>query len=138
MSNTIDFNKLREKISVLVGPPTFSGGKKQKPVLNQQFFAKLADEVYKPIYEKTEEEFYIYSPETGLWEHQNTATMLERLSDLMMRFANATGDSFVNSKRDVNTIRQILSFMKSDQCCGREMHSRVKIRTSRLFIAATA
>lgn len=120
MSNTIDFNKLREKISVLVGPPTFSGGKKQKPVLNQQFFAKLADEVYKPIYEKTEEEFYIYSPETGLWEHQNTATMLERLSDLMMRFANATGDTFVNSKRDVNTIRQILSFMKSDQCCGRE------------------
>ncbi len=120
MKNELDFDVLREKITVQVGPPTFSGGGKQKPVLNQQFFAKLADEVYKPIYEKTEEAFYIYSPENGLWEIQNTSTMLERISDLMMRFADATGDTFVNTKRDAGTIRQILSFMKSDKCCGRE------------------
>ena len=117
---TIKFDALREKITVQVGPPTFSGGEKQKPVLNQQFFAKLAVEVYNPIFEKTEEEFYIYSPETGLWEIQNASTMLERMSDLMMRYASATGDSFVNSKRDASTIRHILSFMKSDKCCGRE------------------
>ena len=116
----LNFDVLREKISVQVGPPTFSGGEKQKPVLNQQFFAKLADEFYKPIYEKTEEAFFIYSPENGLWEIQNTSTMLERISDLMMRFADATGDTFVNTKRDAGTIRQILSFMKSDKCCGRE------------------
>ncbi len=116
----LNFDALREKISVQVGPPTFSGGGKRKPVLNQQFFAKLAVEVYNPIFEKTEEEFYIYSPETGLWEMQNTSTMIERLSDLMMRFANAIGDSFIHGKRDVATIRQILTFMKSDMCCGRE------------------
>ena len=81
----LNFDVLREKISVQVGPPTFSGGEKQKPVLNQQFFAKLADEFYKPIYEKTEEAFYIYSPENGLWELQNTSTMLERISYLMKR-----------------------------------------------------
>lgn len=75
----LNFDALREKISVQVGPPTFSGGGKRKPVLNQQFFAKLAVEVYNPIFEKTEEEFYIYSPETGLWEMQNTSTMIERL-----------------------------------------------------------
>ena len=117
---TIKFDALREKLTVQVGPPTFPGGEKQKPVLNQQFFAKLAVEVYNPIFEKTEEEFYIYSPETGLWEIQNASTMLERMSDLMMRYASATGDSFVNSKRDASTIRHILSFMKSDKCCGRE------------------
>ena len=117
---TIIFDALREKLTVQVGPPTFSGGEKQKPVLNQQFFAKLAVEVYNPIFEKTEEEFYIYSPETGLWEIQNASTMLERMSDLMMRYASATGDSFVNSKRDASTIRHILAFMRSDKCCGRE------------------
>lgn len=117
---TIKFDALREKLTVQVGPPTFPGGEKQKPVLNQQFFAKLAVEVYNPIFEKTEEEFYIYSPETGLWEIQNASTMLERMSDLMMRYASATGDSFVNSKGDASTIRHILSFMKSDKCCGRE------------------
>ena len=116
------FDVLREKITAQVGAPIFSGGSgnKEKPVLNQQFFAKLAVEVYNPIYEKTEEEFYIYSPETGLWEPQNASTMLERMSGLMMRYASATGDSFVNSKRAASTIRQILSFMRSDQSCGRE------------------
>ncbi len=117
---TINFDALREKLTVQVGPPTFSGGEKQKPVLNQQFFAKLAVEVYNPIFEKTEEEFYIYSPETGLWEIQNASTMLERISDLMKRYADAIGDTFVNTKRDASTIRHILSFMKSDKCCGRE------------------
>lgn len=90
---TIKFDALREKLTVQVGPPTFPGGSgnKEKPVLNQQFFAKLAEEVYKPIYEKTEEAFYIYSPENGLWELQNTSTMLERISDLMKRYADAIG-----------------------------------------------
>ena len=122
MSEIINFDVLRERISAQVGAPTFSGGSgnKEKPVLNQQFFAKLAEEVYKPIYEKTEEAFYIYSPENGLWELQNTSTMLERISDLMKRYADALGDTFVNTKRDASTIRHILSFMKSDKCCGRE------------------
>lgn len=120
MSEKINFIELRAKIAAEVGAPSLAGGNKEKPVLNQLFFAKLGDEVYSPVYEKTEEEFYIYSPETGLWELQNASTMLERMNDLMMRFASATGDSFVNSKRDVSTIRQILSFMRSDKCCGRE------------------
>ena len=102
MSEKEKFDVLCERISVQVGPPTFTGGEKQKPVLNQQFFAKLAEEVYKPIYEKTEEAFYIYSPENGLWELQNTSTMLERISDLMKRYADALGDTFVNTKRDAH------------------------------------
>ena len=104
MSEKINFIELRAKIAAEVGAPSLAGGNKEKPVLNQLFFAKLGDEVYSPVYEKTVEEFYIYSPETGLWELQNASTMLERMSDLMMRFASATGDSFINSKRDVSTI----------------------------------
>lgn len=120
MTDETMFAELREKITVQVGPPTFPGEKNQKPTLNQLFFAKLAVEVYGPIYEKTEEAFYIYSPSTGLWEIQSRSTMLERVGDLMRRYAAATGDTFVDSKRDASTIRHILDFMKSDGCCGRE------------------
>ena len=120
MKTNPDFAELRKQLSQQVGPPTYSGGSKKQPTLNQQFFAWLGKEVFDPIYEKTEETFYMYSPETGLWEPRSTATMLAKISDLMMRYANATGDTFVNSKRNVGTIRDILNFMKADSCCGRE------------------
>ena len=35
----LNFDVLRERISVQVGHPTLTGGEKQKPELNQQFFA---------------------------------------------------------------------------------------------------
>lgn len=111
-----DFEELRRKLIPQVGPPTYPGGNKRQPTLNQQFFARLAKEVFNPIYEKIEELFYIYSAENGLWEPQDTPTMLERISLLMMRYANETGDTLVNSKRDVGTINNILNFMKADTC----------------------
>lgn len=90
-----DFEELRRKLTPQVGPPTYPGANKRQPTLNQQFFARLAKEVFNPIYEKIEELFYIYWAEYGLWEPQDTPTMLERISLLMMRYANETGDTFV-------------------------------------------
>ena len=126
-----DFERLRAILSQQVGPPTYPGVNKKQPTLNQQFFARLAEEVFRPIYEKTEETFYMYTPGTGLWEPQNTATMLDKISDLMMRYANALGDSFINTKRNVGTIRDILNFMKADSCCGRE---NAFVRKGEIFI----
>ena len=126
-----DFEELRRKLIPQVGPPTYPGGNKRQPTLNQQFFARLAKEVFNPIYEKIEEMFYMYSPETGLWEPQDIPTMLALISLLMMRYANETGDTFVNGKRDVGTIRNILNFMKADSCCGQE---NVFVRNGEPFI----
>ena len=129
--NLPNFEELRRKLSCQVGPPTYPGDGKKQPTLNQQFFARLAEEVFRPIYEKTEETFYMYSPETGQLEPQDTSTMLAKISELMMRYANATGDTFVNSKRNVGTIRDILNFMKADSCCGRE---NAFVRKGEIFI----
>ncbi len=46
--------------------------------------------------------------------------MIDRISILMMRYADETADSFINRKRNVGTIKSILRFMQADACCGRE------------------
>lgn len=116
----IEFDALREEISAQVGPPVFETGENGKAFLNQQFFAKLAVEVYNPIFEKTEGAFYLYAPESGLWVRQDEPAMIYKLSLMMMDFAEETSDSFINSKRTVGTIKSILRFMQADECCGRE------------------
>ena len=116
----LDFDVLREKISAQVGDPTFTDGETKKPELNQQFFARLAAAVYKPIFEKIEGAFYLYAPDTGLWVRQDEPAMIDRISLLMMRYAEETSDSFINRKRNVGTIKSILKFMQADACCGRE------------------
>ena len=93
MKNELDFIGLCERISVQVGPPTFTAGEKQKPELNQQFFARFAAAVYKPIFEKTEGVFYLYVPETGLWVRHDEAAMIDLICLLMKRFADETEDS---------------------------------------------
>lgn len=114
------FEVLQEKISAQVGPPVFENGEKEKAFLNQQFFARLAAAVYKLIFEKTEGAFYLYVPESGLWVRQDDASMIDRVSLLMMEFANEMEKSDINSKRNVGTIKSILKFMQADACCGRE------------------
>ena len=116
----LNFDVLREKISVQVGPPTFTAGEKQKPELNQQFFARFAAEVYNPIFEKTEGAFYLYAPKTGLWVRHDEAAMIDLIGMLMKRFADVTSDSFINTKRTVGSIKSIMKFMEADTCCGRE------------------
>ena len=87
------FEVLQEKISAQVGPPVFENGEKEKAYLNQQFFARLAAAVYKLIFEKTEGAFYLYVPESGLWVRQDDASMIDRVSLLMMEFANEMENS---------------------------------------------
>ena len=118
MSET-NFDELCEKITAQVGSPTLIVGDKQKPVaLNQHFFARLVAEVYNPIFERTEKTFYLYSPETGLWEPQDEPSMIDLISTLMMRFAQEKGDAVINAKRGVGVIKHILEFMKAKKCCG--------------------
>ncbi len=120
MSEKEKFDVLCERISMQVGPPTFTGGEKQKPELNQQFFARFVAEVYNPIFEKTEGVFYLYEPETGLWVRHDEAAMIDLISLLMKRFVEETSDSFIQTGRNVSTIKSILKFMQADACCGRE------------------
>ena len=110
----LNFDDLRERISAQVGDPTFTDGETKKPELNQQFFARFAAAVYKPIFEKIEGAFYLYAPETGLWVRQDEPAMIDRISLLMMRYADETSDSFINRKRNVGTIKSILRFMQAD------------------------
>lgn len=120
MSEKEKIDVLCERISVQVGPPTFTVGEKQKPELNQQFFARFAAEVYKPIFEKTEEVFYLYAPETGLWVRHDEAAMIDLIGMLMKRFADVTSNPFINTRRTVGSIKSIMKFMEADACCGRE------------------
>ena len=115
-----DYDVLRREISVQVGPPVFETGENDKPFLNQQFFARLAAKVYDPIFEKTEGAFYLYVPESGLWVRQDEPAMIDKISLMMMDFAEGMSDTFINSKRTVGTIKSILRFMQADACCGRE------------------
>lgn len=108
-----DFLSINTKLVQHVGPPTFSGGKIRQPVLNQQWVAALCKEVCKPIYDKASSAFYIYNPGTGVYESQTTAEMVALISQIMMQYAHACEDPFVDSKRDVATIRHILEFLKA-------------------------
>lgn len=108
-----DFASIRDKLMPIVGPPAFSGGDKRQPVLNQQWVAYLCQEVLKPIFDKTSGAFYIYNPNNGLWESQSVPEMLALISSLMMRYATACGDFFVNSKRDAATIKHVLEFLQA-------------------------
>ncbi|MBO4492686.1 MAG: hypothetical protein J5944_15155 [Lentisphaeria bacterium] len=118
MNKKPDFEAIRQKLKPIVGPPSFPGGKNRQPVLNQQWVAALCKEVCEPIYDKASGSFYIYNPDNGLWESQTIQEMLTLISELMMQYANACGDSFVDSKRDAATIKHVLEFLKAN--CSEE------------------
>ena len=118
MVKKLDFQGIKEKLMPVVGPPAFPGGKNRQPVLNQQWVAALCQEVCEPIYDKASSSFYIYNPDTGVWECKTTAEMVALISRIMMQYAHALGDTFVDSKRDVATIHNVLEFLKA--ACAEE------------------
>ena len=118
MVKKLDFHGIKEKLMPVVGPPAFPGGKNRQPVLNQQWVAALCQEVCEPIYDKASSSFYIYNPDTGVWECKTTAEMVALISRIMMQYAHALGDTFVDSKRDVATIYNVLEFLKA--ACAEE------------------
>ena len=69
----------------IVGPPAFPGGKNRQAVLNQQWVAALCREVCEPIYDKASSAFYIYNPETGVWERKTTAEMVALISRIITK-----------------------------------------------------
>lgn len=118
MKKRTEFAAIREKLKPLVGPPAFEGGKNRQPVLNQQWVAAFCKEVCEPIYDKASGAFYIYNPDNGLWECRSTPEMLALISGIMMQYANACDDFFIDSKRDAATIKHVLEFLQAD--CAEE------------------
>ena len=49
------------------GDPIILNDSGQVNGVNQQCFAALFEKIYKPIFETTEDCFYLYDPSTGLW-----------------------------------------------------------------------
>ena len=70
------------------GDPMILNDSGQVTGVNQQCFAALFEKVYKPIFETTEDCFYLYNPSTGLWTVTSKEVLMNKLSLLMKDYAN--------------------------------------------------
>ena len=81
------------------GDPMLLNDSGQVTGVNQQCFAALFEKVYKPIFETTENCFYLYNPSTGLWTVTSKEVLMNKLSLLMKDYANFIASSRVCDKK---------------------------------------
>ena len=80
--------------------------------VNQQCFAALFERIYKPIFETTEDCFYLYNPSTGLWEITSKEVLMNKLSLLMKDYATFVATSGIIAYRKVPIFSNILTLLR--------------------------
>ena len=70
------------------GTPMILNDSGQVTGVNQQCFAAMFEKIYKPIFETTEDCFYLYGPSTGLWMVTSKEVLMNKLSLLMKDYAS--------------------------------------------------
>ena len=81
-------SKEMEELVEEYGEPMILNDSGQVTGVNQQCFAALFEKIYKPIFETTEDCFYLYNPTTGLWAVTCKEVLMNKLSLLMKDYAN--------------------------------------------------
>ena len=61
------------------GTPMILNDSGQVTGVNQQCFAAMFEKIYKPIFETTEDCFYLYDPSTGLWVVTSKEVLMNKL-----------------------------------------------------------
>ena len=80
--------------------------------VNQQCFAALFEKIYNPIFETTEDCFYLYNPSTGLWINTSKEVLMNKLSLLMKDYANYIEARGIVNHRKVPILSNILTLLR--------------------------
>ena len=104
-------NEMKELIEEY-GDPVILNDEDQVIGVNQQCFAALFEKIYKPIFETTEDSFYLYKPSTGLWTVTSKEVLMNKLSLLMKDYANFIGNSDIVAHRKVPIFSNILTLLR--------------------------
>ena len=94
------------------GEPVILNDDEQVTGVNQQCFAAIFANVYKPIFETTEDCFYLYNPTTGLWVVTSKEVLMNKLSLLMKDYANFFGIDGIIAHRKVPIFANILTLLR--------------------------
>ena len=94
------------------GEPMILNDSDQVTGVNQQCFAALFEKIYKPIFETTEDCFYLYNPATGLWAVTSKEVLMNKLSLLMKDYANFIHASGIIAHRKVPIFSNILTLLR--------------------------
>ena len=94
------------------GDPMILNDSGQVTGVNQQCFAALFEKVYKPIFETTEDCFYLYDPSTELWTVTSKEVLMNKLSLLMKDYAKFIAANGINAHRKVPIFSNILTYTK--------------------------
>ena len=104
-------NEMKELIEEY-GDPVILNDEDQVIGVNQQCFAALFEKIYKPIFETTEDSFYLYKPSTGLWSVTSKEVLMNKLSLLMKDYASFIGNSDIVAHRKVPIFSNILTLLR--------------------------
>ena len=94
------------------GDPIILNDSGQVNGVNQQCFAALFEKIYKPIFETTEDCFYLYDPSTGLWTTTCKEVLMNKLSLLMKDYANYIEARGIVNHRKVPILSNILTLLR--------------------------
>ena len=94
------------------GDPIILNDSGQVTGVNQQCFAALFEKIYKPIFETTEDCFYLYDPSTGLWTNTSKEVLMNKLSLLMKDYANYIEARGIVNHRKVPILSNILTLLR--------------------------
>ena len=105
-------SKEMEELIEEYGDPMLLNDSGQVTGVNQQCFAALFEKVYKPIFETTENCFYLYNPSTGLWTVTSKEVLMNKLSLLMKDYANFIAANGITAHRKVPIFSNILTLLR--------------------------
>lgn len=100
------------KVRMSYGEECFQGNSGSANTINQQFFAGLFKELYEPIYEETENAFFVYNSSNGLWEKTSESTIMNMVGIIMREFSAWKEVQVVNQKRNAGAVRDIIRFLQ--------------------------
>ena len=80
--------------------------------INEQCFAAIFQEIFKPIYETTEECFRMYNPATGIWEVVGKENLMNKLSLMLKAYAAWLEVTGITKYRKVPVLSNIITLMR--------------------------
>ena len=110
-------SKEMEELVEEYGEPMILNDSGQVTGVNQQCFAALFEKIYKPIFETTEDCFYLYDPSTGLWTTTSKEVLMNKLSLLMKDYANYIEARGIVHHRKVPVLSNILTLLRGLCAC---------------------
>jgi P4 family phage/plasmid primase-like protien len=94
------------------GPPVTVDEKGQPTAINQMFVAGKYARDNLILHEPTLNQFYVYHPDTGLWQPKTEARLLVELGAALRDMLNECGAGILLNKRTENLLAQVVRLLK--------------------------